>query len=161
MGWHHVKTQITQYAWTPRTTAPAWDPFSCKSLQRVTLAPTRGRFWKELHFFLTLIQFLVKVSPEHNVLLPGQLRFICDTGGHRENLTLSVNQNNDSGNVNVIGLESKCQVPYLSLTSIFHVQSSSASSHKIEKSLSIFWRLIQRKCHLVLGWAPERYVQWE
>lgn len=31
-------------------------------------------------------------------------------GGHEENLALSVSQNNQSGNLNVVGLESKGQV---------------------------------------------------
>lgn len=69
-----------------------------------------GRFFKESNLSLTLTQLPAEVSPYHRVTPPGQIGFSCQAGCHQENLTLSVSQENPSRNMNVRGLESKCQV---------------------------------------------------
>lgn len=160
LGWHHVCAQLVTCINTMDHST--WvRSLILKVPAGSNPGSNRGRFVKNCIYLLLWFNSLQRFLQNTMSLLLCQTRFCCQAGDHKENLALSVSQNNQSGNMNVIGLESKCQASSsLSLVSIFHMWSSYSGSHKI-KFLSIFWRQIQSKCHLVLGSPPEIYVHWE
>lgn len=156
LGWHHTKLQITRCVpaswWHPLIRAA--QPLCEIPCIEVPAGSNLG--FNRCTFFAENCVYLFDSAPCrgffrtqcHSYQVRGESP--AQAGGHEENLALSVNQNNQSRNVNALGLESKCQVSSQLFPSIFHVQPSSITSHKIEKSLSIIWRPIQSKWHLVL-----------